>query len=249
MGGFHILDYPVSRRRQVVGARIVHCSSDMERTTIRSERRDWILVVILGALALLGFAKVGQDVFAHESIGFDTAIRSWVAAHQSPGVFSFFYWVTTIGATRSMYILAFLTALYFWHRDRELVAASVLVAPALAVALYETVKRLYGRARPPGFNRALDTSFSFPSAHATAAAAVCCTITYVLWRENLLGRVTALLLAILVPLLIGVSRIYLDAHWATDVLGGWSAGLFIAALSAGLYNRARRHHRAKVGNA
>jgi undecaprenyl-diphosphatase len=249
MCGFHILDYPVSRRRQVVGARIVHCSGDMERTTIRSERRDWILVVILGALALLGFAKVGQDVFEHESIGFDTTIRSWVAAHQSPGVFSFFYWVTTIGATRSMYILAFLTALYFWHRDRELVAASVLVAPALAVALYETVKRLYGRARPPGFNRALDTSFSFPSAHATAAAAVCCTITYVLWRENLLGRVTALLLAILVPLLIGVSRIYLDAHWATDVLGGWSAGLFIAALSAGLYNRARRHHRAKARNA
>jgi membrane-associated phospholipid phosphatase len=221
----------------------------MERTTIRSERRDWILVVILGALALLGFAKVGQDVFAHESIGFDTAIRSWVAAHQNPTVFSFFSWVTTLGATRSMYILALLTALYFWRRDRGRVAASVLIAPALAVALSETVKRLYGRARPPGFHRLSDHSFSFPSAHATAAAAVCCTIAYVLWREHLLGGVTSVLIAILIPLVIGVSRVYLDAHWATDVLGGWSAGLFIAALSAGLYNRARRHHRAKAGHA
>jgi len=218
----------------------------MERTTIRSERRDWILVVILGALALLGFAKVGQDVFAHESIGFDMAIRSWVAAHQNPSVYFFFHWVTTLGATRSMYVLALLTAVYFWYRDRELVAASVLIAPALAVALYETVKRWYGRARPPGFNRLADNSFSFPSAHATAAAAVCCTIAYVLWREGVFGRVGALLLAVVVPLAIGVSRVYLDAHWATDVLGGWSAGLCIAALSAGLYNRARHYHRAKT---
>jgi undecaprenyl-diphosphatase len=218
----------------------------MERSAIRSERRDWIVVVVLGTLALLGFAKVGQDVFAHESIGFDTSVRSWVATHQNPAVFSFFKWVTTLGATRSMYALALLTALFFWYRDKELVSASVLIAPALAVALYETVKRVYGRARPPGFNRLLDNSFSFPSAHATASAAVCCTIAYVLWREGVFGRAGALALAIVVPLAIGVSRVYLDAHWATDVLGGWSAGLSIAALSAGLYNRARRYHHAKV---
>jgi undecaprenyl-diphosphatase len=112
----------------------------------------------------------------------------------------------------------------------------------LAVAVYESVKRLYGRARPVGYAH-VPEGFSFPSAHATAAAAVCCTLAYVLWREGLFGRVAAVLLGVVVPLLVGLSRVYLDAHWATDVLGGWSAGLFIAALSAGLYNRARRGRR------
>ena len=197
-------------------------------------------MVVLGALGLLAFTKIGQNVLAHESTGFDAAIRAWVSSHRSSGAFAFFYWVTTLGQTRAMYGLSVAASLFLWYREKRAVAASVLIAPALAVAVYESVKRLYGRARPTGYANVSDTSFSFPSAHATAAAAVCCTLAYVLWREGLVGRASAVLLGVVVPLLVGVSRVYLDAHWATDVLGGWSAGVFIAALSAGLYNRTRR---------
>jgi phosphatidylglycerophosphatase B len=230
----------------VLGARIVHCNARMNRALGSAERREWIVVVLLGALGLLAFARIGKYVLAHESTGFDATIRSWVEAHQTPGLSAFFVLVTTAGATRTMYFLAVAASLYLWRRDNRYVAAGVLIAPALAVGVYETVKRLYGRARPPGLIRVPDASFSFPSAHATAAAAVCCTLAYVFWREGVLGRAGALVLAVLVPLLVGMSRVYLDAHWATDVLGGWSAGLFIAALSAGLYNRARRRHAVRL---
>ena len=175
----------------------------------------------------------------HESSAFDNTIRSWVLAHQTPGPFAFFLWVTRVGSTRSMYAISVVASAYLWYRDEWRVAASVLIAPALAIAAYETVKRLYGRARPPGFSQISDGSFSFPSAHATAATAVCCSLAYVLWREGVLGRVAMLAFGMIVPVLVGVSRVYLDAHWATDVLGGWSAGLFIAMVSAGVYSRAR----------
>jgi undecaprenyl-diphosphatase len=47
----------------------------------------------------------------------------------------------------------------------------------------------------------------------------------------------AFAVAFVAPLLIGVSRLYLDVHWATDVIGGWVAGVVIAAVARLVYNR------------
>jgi undecaprenyl-diphosphatase len=72
--------------------------------------------------------------------------------------------------------------------------------------------------------------------------AVCCTLAYVFWREGFVGRTTAIVVAVLVPFIVGLSRVYLDVHWATDVLGGWCLGLLIAVLSVVLYDRYRNRH-------
>ena len=200
----------------------------------------WTIVVLVGAASLLAFAKVGADVFTHKSTTFDSAVQAWSLAHQSSGFHAVFLWITRIGGVMGMRVLALAGALYLWFHGHRRVAAGVLLVPIVTVRLFEFMKDIYARPRPGGLAGHVENSFAFPSGHATMSAAVCCTLAYVFLREGFIGRWTALAFAVLAPLLVGLSRVYLNVHWATDVLGGWSVGLFIAALSAALYNHHRR---------
>jgi undecaprenyl-diphosphatase len=209
------------------------------RTDVPLFVREWIVVVLMGTVALVGFAMAGETVFAHESTRFDGAVQAWFLAHQDARRNAVFLWITNIGGITGMRVLALVGAGFLWFRGYRRVTAGVLVVPVVSVMLFNLVKRIYARPRPPGLGGRVDDTFSFPSGHATISAAVCCTLAYVLGREGFIGRWTALAFAVLAPLLVGISRLYLNVHWATDVLGGWSVGLFVAALSAALYN----HHR------
>ncbi|MCY7379312.1 MAG: phosphatase PAP2 family protein [Gemmatimonadaceae bacterium] len=204
--------------------------------------RDWAVVVALAIVALIGVGKVGEDVFAHETTSFDGAVQAWALAHQAAVLTPVFVFITTIGSVASMSILALAGSLFLAVRGHRRVAAGALVAPAVAVVLFTLVKRVYARTRPAGLGGIVPSSYAFPSGHATGSTAVCCTLAYVLWREGYISRPVALTIAILPPLLIGASRIYLNVHWATDVIGGWSAGLLIAVFFAGLHDRHRRRH-------
>ncbi|HEY2065171.1 MAG TPA: phosphatase PAP2 family protein [Gemmatimonadaceae bacterium] len=213
---------------------------DRWRTSLTRFGRDWAVVVALGALALWGVGKVGEDVFAGESTAFDTAVQAWMLAHQNGTLQKFFVFVTNVGGPLPIGVLSVVAAAYLWYRHGRRTAAAVLVAPVVAVALFSVVKRIYARPRPTGLGGIVPSSYSFPSGHATSAAAVICTLAYVYWRVGLIGRRTAIAIAVIAPLLIGLSRVYLNVHWATDVLGGWSAGLLIAVLSSVLYDRELR---------
>jgi membrane-associated phospholipid phosphatase len=206
---------------------------------------DWWVVVLLSAATTAVFARVGALVSRHGSTALDRAARGWVISHQSPGAVSLFSIITTVGGTRWMYSLAAIGAAFFWYHGHRRVAVRCIAAPVAAVALYEIAKRLYARARPPGIGALTEGSFAFPSAHATASATVCGTLAYILWREGFIRGRVAIAIVVVPPLLIGFSRVYLDRHWATDVLGGWSAGFLIAAFSVALYKRGRRRRIAR----
>jgi undecaprenyl-diphosphatase len=67
---------------------------------------------------------------------------------------------------------------------------------------------------------------SFPSGHAMMSAVVFLTLGVLAARfaERKRLKVLALGSAVFLSLLVGISRIYLGVHWASDVLAGWSVG-------------------------
>ena len=208
--------------------------------------RDWALTVVLGVAALLACAKLGEDVFSHETGTFDDAIQWWVDDHQNTFLYFVFFAITYLGSVGVMIGIALAGALWLWRKRGRHVAAAALIAPAVAIGLFVSIKPIFARARPPIAGHLVLGTYAFPSGHTTASTAVCCTLAYVYWREGFVSRRLAIWVATLPPFLIGVSRVYLDVHWATDVLGGWSLGLLVAVLGAALYDRNRRRELGEV---
>jgi undecaprenyl-diphosphatase len=220
--------------------------SERWRTWTGNFLRDWALTVVLGVAMLLACAKLGEDVFEHETGSFDGAIQRWVLAHHTRLLDSVFLAITYVGSLPVMLGLALLGSLWLWIRRGRQVAAGALIAPAVATTLFFAVKQVFARGRPIVPGHVALASYAFPSGHATSSTAVCCTLAYVYLREGFITRRLALWVATLPPFLIGVSRVYLGVHWATDVLAGWSTGLLVAVLGAALYDRNRRRT-AKLG--
>jgi undecaprenyl-diphosphatase len=197
----------------------------------------WTLIAIVSAIALAIFADVGEDVAANSTGAFDNAVRGWFLAHQNPALYKIAAILTWIGSPTVMVIVAIAAGIWFFRGPGRSKAGVMVAAPAAGGLLAAGMKFLFGRARPAGAALFNEKTFSFPSGHAATSAAVMVTLCYVLARERIISWPAAILIGGMVPLIVGLTRLYLDVHWATDVVGGWTVGLFVAAMSAALYER------------
>ena len=234
------------RRGRVGRARILHMSTLMSdrAPTIEARsgpRRSTLpppRLVIVAATALAAFAALGGAISSQATTSFDASVRRWALGANGPVCTSVFSLLSTVGSVTPMIVYAcVLGALVAIYR-RSATPLTIVGAPLLAVFAYLGTKAIFLRTRPSGVGNAFEGTYSFPSAHATTSSAVCFGVAYLLHREGLVSGAVAATAAALVTLVIGVSRVYLDVHWATDVLGGWFLGAGIGAATAALYEAA-----------
>jgi len=113
--------------------------------------------------------------------------------------------------------------------------AALLLALAVigGMLLSQFLKSSFGRPRPDLVPHGSYVYFtSFPSGHSMMSAATYLTLGALLARlqERRQLKIYVLLLAVVITVLVGISRIYLGVHWPTDVLAGWTAGTVWAVL-------------------
>lgn len=157
----------------------------------------------------------------------DSEVLVWMVEHRVAWLTSVFWVITTLGNTVSMFIWSIAGCallLRFGRRPEAVMVAAAMLTGWGAMSLS---KLMFARERPPIPERLVEiSSHSFPSGHAMMSALLATVAIAVMVRSPVpwLRRPAVLAVPVVLSLAIGFSRIYLAAHWTTDVLAGWVFG-------------------------
>jgi undecaprenyl-diphosphatase len=137
--------------------------------------------------------------------------------------------LTVLGSFAAMVVATLITAGWGLTRRRWIDALALIAGAALAYALVHILKAHYDRPRPPA--PLVDTeNSSYPSGHATyVVSLVACATVLVRGGAGWAARIAAVTVAAILVAVVAVTRVYLHAHYLTDVLAG-------VALGAGVYS-------------
>jgi undecaprenyl-diphosphatase len=190
------------------------------------------LTTLLALLAVGGFTLVllGDAVLAPgtprvDGWAFDVADRLETAPLVSVAKV-----VTWLGTSVAMIVAVVLTAGWALVRRRPIDALALLVGAALALVLLHVLKAAYDRPRPPGALVSTEDS-SYPSGHATyVVSLVACATVLVRSGAGWITRIADVTAAMILVVVVAATRVYLRAHYLTDVIGGAGLGVAIWSL-------------------
>jgi len=198
----------------------------------------WLIGIVIAAIIVI--------VAFH----FDDAMRNFIAQHQTYAAKNFMRDVSRLGDWPEHFALgAALAAIAWWRGNKKWtrVFISMLLALALAGAAARVIKIATGRARPSvkieeAWNgpRLSERFHAFPSGHAAASTAFFAVLLFANWRLGLA--------CLPIPLLIGFSRMYVAAHYLSDVVAAALLGLLCAIVVARLLPSSIQDRQPKMQN-
>jgi membrane-associated phospholipid phosphatase len=189
-------------------------------------------LVVAFVLDVIAFADLVEDYLTGDPIvRWDVHFATWLHVHASQPLVRVFEVVTYAGNAAVLGLVVLTAAVVLFRRNKINEAALLIVAFGGAVVLNGLLKLVFHRSRPELAFVHLDT-YSFPSGHAAVSAATFTAAAWLLglryrtWRARLLvGLATLAAVAV-----VGFSRLYLGAHYLSDVLAGISFGVAWATL-------------------
>ncbi len=143
---------------------------------------------------------------------------------------------TLLGEKQIVVPVIFLLSGWLWFTNRTYLAWHVLFLGILTIGGSEVIKDLVHSPRPGGIVQS-PASYSFPSGHTTLSTVFFVGIALITSLAYPQRRKFLVFSGMLIALLVGISRLYLGAHWFTDVLAGLLLGASILIFISISYNR------------
>jgi undecaprenyl-diphosphatase len=191
-----------------------------------------LIVVVLSSVG--GFLKMAGEVRQQETRHFDEAILLALREPSNtadplgpPRVEEMARDLTALGGVTILTAVTLVAAGVALFAGQGRLAALGVASIVIGSLCMSWLKEGYDRPRPDLVEHGTWVqSASFPSGHSMMSAMVWVTLGILLARTQPRRRVRVFIVSIsvLIPLLVGVSRVYLGVHWPTDVFGGWMLG-------------------------
>jgi undecaprenyl-diphosphatase len=183
-------------------------------------------VLQAGLLCLLGFLTLTLIVTQQRLDGADRAARSFVHQTRHPGILGVMESASFLGGQPGQVAALIVGVVALWSRRRRWALALPLVMAGVGIVQF-LAKWAVDRPRP---NLA---PWGFPSAHVLSLVVLCGYLAYVAsidrarpaWRRAAFGTCAAIVGTV------AYSRMYLEAHFLSDILGGFTAGLAYLCVS------------------
>lgn len=192
---------------------------------------------IAAALCLVLFGIIAADLLANQLDDLDAAGYRFVSLFRCAPVTAFLRCFTNLAHPAALILISLLLVIFMKKKAYRL---AVYVNMVLGVLLNLALKACFLRGRPADVAHLVnETGYSFPSGHAMAATAFYGFMAFLLWqsgasrRKKWLGTV-GLGLTVLI---ICMSRVYLGAHYTSDVLAGWAVSTAYLIVFASVVKR------------
>ena len=208
-------------------------------TKVGAHRISTLVAVAIGAGLILTFGSIAEEVMEGDTHKLDMAILMAFRTPGDPANLIGPPWfeemtrdLTALGSYAFIIIVVTSALGYLLLLRKYALSAVMLLAVIGGMLISNVLKHGFDRPRPDLEHAAQVFTPSFPSGHATLSAVTFLTLGGLLTRANLDWRVKIYFLAIAVvlTLVVGISRVYLGVHYPSDVIAGWCIGTAWALL-------------------
>ena len=189
---------------------------------------------VIALLAMLVFGFVADRVYDQETFALDTVANPFLHSISSPALDAVMNAITSLGSVEIVGAFYALAVVLLLTRGLRTEALFLTVAIGGSVALNGIMKVIVERPRPALPWASVLPDYSFPSGHTMNSLVFYLAIALIIRARYgpRLGAI-AIVLALVIAIAVGLSRIYLGYHYLSDVIGGLAAGLawlFVVAL-------------------
>ncbi|SFL82222.1 undecaprenyl-diphosphatase [Methanobrevibacter olleyae] len=153
---------------------------------------------------------------------FDSSIYNLVTMNMNDNLTNIYKSITFLGSGVFITISCLLSLVLSFILKKRNIGLIITSCVTINSLFSEFLKIIIARPRPEILQITVENSYSFPSSHTVASVSLCGILLYLVLKREINKKIKLFLSIILVllPILIGISRIYLGVHNLSDVLGG-----------------------------